>query len=77
MDIKTRWALRGAVALVALSVAMLVQPPAVNADNCSQPPNVGTCPPLDPESCYNLCRNTYQAEGGNCMPGSGCCACYF
>ena len=77
MSTKKKWLLRGAVALMAGVGAMLFAPPTASAFDCYTPPGVGTCPPLNAQSCYDLCHDTYGAIGGTCFVGSGCCNCYY
>jgi hypothetical protein len=66
--------------VVVAFAAVAVNPnpaPAAPPIDCYQAPNVGECPPLDDQSCFKECKDNFYPNGGQCMEGSGCCACFL
>jgi hypothetical protein len=72
---KVKWLLGAAYALLVVAALSFgaTQALAVTAQECGDDPwEVGTCPPLDEESCPEECDKVFGTTG-KCV--AGCCIC--
>lgn len=70
-----KWLARGVFSALVAGAMLVAGPQYAAARYCNEEWQPGTCPPLLPQECYDLCEELF-GNGGTCGPGP-CCNCWL